>query len=115
LARRPKASLLDAALSAALTGFTTDKAVPLGGREYFGLLLEQFVALELSKQRAWTRTPFTVFHLRELDGLEVDLLLETDDGTLIAIEGGFSPASADSTTGAPQAEAVQPEQPAPTR
>jgi predicted AAA+ superfamily ATPase len=86
LGRRAKASLLDTGLSAALAGFTAAKAVMPGGREYYGALLEQFVALELSKQRAWAREPFTIFHYRDLDGLEVDLLLETSDGTLVAIE-----------------------------
>ena len=86
LVRRPKASLLDTGLSAALTGFTFAKAASPGGREYYGSLVEQFVALELTKQRLWTRTPHAIFHFRDLDGLETDLLIETEDDDLIAIE-----------------------------
>ncbi|WP_206662283.1 DUF4143 domain-containing protein [Propioniciclava sinopodophylli] len=43
-----------------------------GGREYFGALAEQCVALELRKQSAWTQQPFQLYHYRDLDGLEVD-------------------------------------------
>ncbi|MDR1825539.1 MAG: DUF4143 domain-containing protein [Bifidobacteriaceae bacterium] len=86
LAHRPKACLLDTGLAAALTGFTSSQAKTPGGREFYGNLVEQFVALELTKQSAWSRTPHGVFHYRELDGLEADLFLETDDGHLIAIE-----------------------------
>jgi len=48
--------------------------------------VEQFVALELGKQQAWTETRFELFHFRDLDGLEVDLVVETSGGDLIAIE-----------------------------
>jgi predicted AAA+ superfamily ATPase len=86
LVQRPKVCLLDTGLSAALANFTTAGARTPGGREYYGSLVEQFVALELTKQKPWSATPYTVYHFRELDGLEVDLLLETADGHLIAIE-----------------------------
>ncbi|MDR0960812.1 MAG: DUF4143 domain-containing protein [Propionibacteriaceae bacterium] len=73
-------------LSAALAGFTVEKAQPPGGREYYGSLVEQFVALELLKQRTWSATPYDLYHFRDTDGLEVDLVIETWDGRLIAIE-----------------------------
>jgi predicted AAA+ superfamily ATPase len=57
-----------------------------GGREFYGTLLEQFVALELSKQQAWTNTEYEIFHFRDIDSPEVDLPIETHDGHLIAIE-----------------------------
>ncbi|MCL1841707.1 MAG: DUF4143 domain-containing protein [Propionibacteriaceae bacterium] len=57
-----------------------------GSREYFGALEEQVVALELSKQRAWTQTAYALYRYRELNGFETDLLLETWDKRLIAIE-----------------------------
>lgn len=86
LVKRPKVSLTDTGLSAALNGFTTTKAMTPGGREYYGCLVEQFVALELAKQRTWTQTPYDIYHFRDLDGLEIDLVLETSDGDIIAIE-----------------------------
>jgi len=84
--RRPKACLTDTGLAAAMTAFTAPMASSPGGREYFGALAEQFVALELTKQRTWARVPFDLYHFRDRDGLEVDLVAETGDGALIAIE-----------------------------
>lgn len=84
--RKPKVSLNDAGFAAALTGFTEDHAMSLGGREYYGALVEQFVALEIEKQRGWSEQMYRMYHFRDLDGLEVDLVLELSDGRLIAIE-----------------------------
>ena len=86
IARRPKICLHDTGLSAALAKFTSGHALTLGGREYYGALVEQFVALELAKQQAWSNTEYTVYHFRDLDGLEVDLVIELADGRLLAIE-----------------------------
>ena len=49
-------------------------------------LAEQRVALELRKQSAWTQQPFQLYHYRDLDGLEVDIVAELPDGQLLAIE-----------------------------
>lgn len=84
--RRPKVSLNDTGLSAVLASFTPGDAFDIGGREYYGLLVEQFVALELLKQRSWSATPFELFHYRENDGLEVDLVIKLPGRNLIAIE-----------------------------
>ncbi|MDR2380832.1 MAG: ATP-binding protein [Bifidobacteriaceae bacterium] len=86
LTRRPKVCLMDTGLAAALAGFASAKVAGVGGREYYGALVEQFVALELAKQSGWSATPFDLYHLRDLDGLEADLVVETDQNTLIAIE-----------------------------
>jgi predicted AAA+ superfamily ATPase len=86
LIKKPKAFLVDTGLSAALSGATPASIMHPGGREYYGSLVEQFVALELRKQQVWTSTPFDLFHFRESDGLEVDIVVETFDGKLIAIE-----------------------------
>ena len=83
---RPKVSLIDTGLAAALTNFTAQMSFSPGGLEYFGALVEQFVALELLKQRTWTSVPYDIYHYRDRDGLEVDLIVETFDGTIIAIE-----------------------------
>jgi len=86
LLRRPKICLVDTGLSSALMSFTAAKALSPGGREYYGSLVEQFVALELTKQQGWSETPYDLFHFRELDGCEVDLIVETAESDLIAIE-----------------------------
>lgn len=84
--RRSKTSLNDTGFAAGLAGFTEAHAMSLGGREYFGALVEQFVAIELEKQRGWSEESYRMYHFRDLDGLEVDLVLELSDGRLIAIE-----------------------------
>ena len=86
ISRRPKVGLTDTGLSAHLTGFSADHARTVGGREYFGALTEQFVALELQKQAGWSATSYNLFHFRDHDGLEVDIVAELPDSRLIAIE-----------------------------
>lgn len=84
--RKPKIALTDSGLSAHLAGVTSDSATLLGSREYYGAIVEQFVALELLKQREWSALRYELFHFRDQDGLEVDLVLELRDGRLLAIE-----------------------------
>ncbi|MDO5618898.1 ATP-binding protein [Kocuria sp.] len=86
LSKRPKISLTDTGLAAHLAGFTAAMATTVGGREFYGTLVEQFVALELKRQRTWSQQSFDLYHYRDHDGPEVDLLLELSDGRLIAIE-----------------------------
>ncbi|NKE10116.1 MULTISPECIES: ATP-binding protein [Kocuria] len=86
LSKRPKVSLTDTGLTAHLAGFTAPMAATIGGREFYGTLVEQFVALELQRQRTWSEQLFELYHYRDHDGPEVDLLLELSDGRLIAIE-----------------------------
>lgn len=95
--KRPKVSLNDTGFTAALAGFTEAHALSLGGREYYGALVEQFVATEIEKQRGWSRESYRVYHYRDTDGLEVDLLLELADGRLVAVE---AKAASDVTAGA---------------
>ncbi|MBS1847496.1 MAG: ATP-binding protein [Actinobacteria bacterium] len=84
--RRPKVSLNDTGFAAALTGFSESHATTLGGREYFGALVEQFAAIELDKQRAWSSESYRTSHYRDTDGLEVDQVIELADGRLVAVE-----------------------------
>ena len=41
---------------------------------------------ELRKQQTWSDTRFFVFHYREASGVEVDVLLEFDDGRVLGLE-----------------------------
>lgn len=83
---KPRLALTDSGLSAHLAGFSAAKGTTVGGREYFGALTEQFVALELLKQRGWSQEQFDLFHFREQHDLEVDIVAELRDGRLVAIE-----------------------------
>jgi len=52
-----------------------------------GPLLENFVALELLKQRSWSNTRPEILHFRGYSGAEVDLILEAKGGRrLVGIE-----------------------------
>jgi predicted AAA+ superfamily ATPase len=52
----------------------------------FGHLLETFVVLEILKQASWLEGIAGTGHWRTHDGIEVDLVLEFDDGRILAIE-----------------------------
>lgn len=62
-----------------------------------GALFETFVVNEIRRQLSWSQTPTSLFHYRDRDGTEVDLVLETDDGRVAAIEikASGSPSGAD--------------------
>lgn len=84
LTRAPKIALCDSGLQAHLAGVTEDRLTREPGLA--GPLLETFVAMELSKQATWARTPASLFHFRTAAGREVDLVLEDDAGRVVAIE-----------------------------
>jgi uncharacterized protein len=84
---RPKVSLLDTGLAARLTNLSPDALTPGGaGAAHAGRLVEAFVAGELRRQRTWTDTPFELFHFRDRNGLEVDVVLEDDSRRVAGIE-----------------------------
>lgn len=64
-------------LSAERLGIENTQAAPL---------LENFVAMELLKQSAWSQTKPRLFHFRTLTGQEVDIILEDAGGRLVGIE-----------------------------
>lgn len=72
-------------MAAAMTDFTTEKSRLTGGQEFYGALLETFVAGELFKQQAWSQRRFRLFHLRERE-TEIDIVIELADGRLILVE-----------------------------
>ena len=83
---RPKVSLLDTGLAARLN-HVTPAAMALGSvSQAAGGLLESFVAGELRRQLVWADTPARLFHFRDRDGLEVDIVLESDDRRVAGVE-----------------------------
>lgn len=51
-----------------------------------GPLLETFVLMELARQLTWSEQRARLYHYRTRDKLEVDAVLETPDGRVVAIE-----------------------------
>lgn len=84
--RRTKALLLDSGLAARLSRLTADQLGQVQYSESFGALLESFVTAELLKQRTWSSEEYELFHYRDRDGSEVDLVAELSDGRVIGIE-----------------------------
>lgn len=55
-------------------------------RILFGHLLENFIILEIQKQIGWSKVKPSMYYLRTKDGQEIDLILESRSGKLVAIE-----------------------------
>ena len=85
VAHRPKVHLVDYGLAAALNGASTE-SLSQAGSPLAGPLLETMVACELAKQATWADNDYRLFHWRNGDGREIDLLAEHADGSVVAIE-----------------------------
>ncbi len=82
---RPKAFVSDPALALRLTRQTAEQLEALTS-DTIGNHLEAFVAEELLKQRSWSSEEFDLFHFRDRNGVEVDLIIELGDGRVIGVE-----------------------------
>jgi uncharacterized protein len=85
---RPKVHMTDTGVSTRLLRLTPDKLArrdPTALRE-FGHPLETFTVGEILKEAAWTEEIAGYGHWRTRDDIEVDLVLESDDGRIIAFE-----------------------------
>jgi predicted AAA+ superfamily ATPase len=87
-AAMPKLHVMDSGLAARLLRLTAGR---LGQRnptalQQFGHLLETFVVGETLKQVSWMDGIAAVGHWRTHDGAEVDLVIERNDGSVVAIE-----------------------------
>ncbi|MCK0112890.1 ATP-binding protein [Ornithinimicrobium sp. F0845] len=85
---KPKVHVVDSGLAARLLRLTPDKITGLDPAALadFGHLLETFVVGELRKQASWLEAPVALGHWRTSDGAEVDLIVEHEDGTVLAFE-----------------------------
>ena len=75
----------------------TDKITPCSLRQItltqlvenphlLGHYLESYVFCELKKQASWLNEPLYFFHYRDKDKVEVDFVLQRDDGKVTGIE-----------------------------
>lgn len=79
--RRPKIVVTDTGLAARLLGGRLHAIPELAGR-----LIETLVSGELRAQSEWSQTRPGLFHFRNRDGVEVDLVLESGDGRVVGVE-----------------------------
>jgi len=84
IVKTPKLHFLDSGLLATSRGLTTDRLTH--NRVAFGALLETFVFAEIMKLMTWSDFQLAVYHFRDQEKNEVDLVLERDDGMVAGIE-----------------------------
>lgn len=79
-----KLHILDSGLLAFLIGANERRIAEDGG--VAGALLESFVAMELLRQADWTGEPVSLFHYRDKQQREVDVILERHSGEIVGVE-----------------------------
>jgi predicted AAA+ superfamily ATPase len=85
--RQRKVLVTDAGLAAHLCGATPGSlADPTTSAGLDGRILEGFVIEEIIRQIGWSGTHPSPFHFRDRNGVEVDLVLEANDGRVAAVE-----------------------------
>lgn len=84
LIKSPKLHVGDTGLACALLGL--DAAALAADRPLLGQLLETFVFQELRRQASWHADPLTLYHYRDRDGVEVDLVIAHGALAVAAVE-----------------------------
>ncbi len=92
---RPRVVFEDAAVARHLAGVDAALLTELAGRSRLSPLLEGVAVGELLRQQATSSVDYRLGHLRERNGLHVDVLVELPDDTVYGIEvrtaAGFRP------------------------
>jgi predicted AAA+ superfamily ATPase len=84
LVKTPKLHLGDTGLACAL--LAADAATLKADRGLLGQLLETFVFQELKRQASWHEEPLSLFHFRDRDGFEVDIVIERGAQAVAGVE-----------------------------
>lgn len=79
-----KTYVVDSGLLAHLTGADEQRIAEDGS--IAGTMLESFVAMELQRQADWADHPVQLFHYRDKQQREVDVVLERNNGDLVGVE-----------------------------
>jgi len=83
---RPKVTLLDSGLAARLVNASASGAGLTANPTAAGQLIETFTVGEIRRQLGWTEQSASLHHYREQAGAEIDIVLETADGRVAALE-----------------------------
>lgn len=84
LMKSPKLHFVDSGLAASLARIAAPALDE--NRTPFGNLLESFVLSELAKQCGWSEGRYDFSHFRDLDGAEVDIVVENHEGRIVGVE-----------------------------
>jgi predicted AAA+ superfamily ATPase len=92
-----KTYIVDSGMLAHLIGADERRIVEDGA--VAGTMLESFIAMELQRQADWTDRPIQLFHYRDKQQREVDIVIERHDGDVVGIEvkASATPSAADFT------------------
>ncbi len=80
----PKLAFTDAGIACHLIGQDAGRLAEPDGAA--GQMIETFVMMELARQLTWSEEPACLHHWRTKDRVEIDAVLETPDGRVIAID-----------------------------
>jgi uncharacterized protein len=80
----PKLAFTDTGIACHLIGQDAARLDEPGGAA--GPVLENFVVMELARQLTWSEERARLYHYRTKDKLEVDAVIETPDGRVVAVE-----------------------------
>lgn len=83
---KPKVRFRDVALASYLTGMDAKALEAHISSSLTGALIENFVVCELAKQQVWSAREFELFHYRDRDGNEVDVILEDRARSIVGLE-----------------------------
>lgn len=84
-ASKPNTVVTDPGLALRLSRVGEQQLLPLTN-PFLGAAIEGFVVTELIKQQSWSAQEFELFHYRDRDGIEVDIVVEFFDGSVIGLE-----------------------------
>jgi predicted AAA+ superfamily ATPase len=84
IVKTPKLHFLDTGLLSVLLGVNSERIT--ADRSKFGAILESFVISEILKIASWSSTEVRLSHYRDKDQDEVDLIMENEMGSLVALE-----------------------------
>jgi uncharacterized protein len=84
LVKTPKVHLGDTGVACALLGHDADSL--WDDRELFGQVLETFVFQEIRRQASWRDDSIRFHHMRDRDGVEVDIVMERSGREIVGIE-----------------------------
>jgi len=84
--KTPKLLLADSGMAAALVGADAARYAAPDQGSLARMLLETFVVMELVKQATWSSTAVELFFYRDTEKREVDVVIESAAGDVVAIE-----------------------------
>ena len=82
--RMPKVHYVDTGLACHLLGLRSEEQ--LLGSQYYGGLLGNLVYMECCKQASWGQEEVGMYHFRDRNQHEVDIVLERANGNIIGVE-----------------------------